>query len=97
MAQHKRLILSDRNSIFAESFPLIHHYILTAPCVQCMSDCIAMIVTHPTTVLHSSQGACHFPIIIDKSRIIIIIIATVQISKRVCGTDTYTITYSYVK
>ena len=29
--------------------------------------------------------------------IIIIIIATVQISKRVCGTDTYTITYSYVK
>ena len=28
---------------------------------------------------------------------IIIIIATVQISKRVCGTDTYTITYSYVK
>ena len=29
--------------------------------------------------------------------IIIIIIDTVQISKRVCGTDTYTITYSYVK
>ena len=34
--------------------PLIHHYILIVPCVQCMSDCIVMIVTHPTTVLHSS-------------------------------------------
>ena len=37
--------------------PLIHHYILTAPCVQCMSDCIMMIVTHPTTALHSSLSS----------------------------------------
>ena len=28
---------------------------------------------------------------------VIIIIITVQISKRVCGIDTYTITYSYIK
>ena len=48
---------SQAHPLHVVSSPLIHHYILTAPCVQCMFDCIVMIVTYPTTVLHSSLSS----------------------------------------